>query len=80
MTTGERVRHLRRARGWSQATLAAHANYSAQHVSAAECGRESSERLWCALARALGVTREDLASDGATELVVGAMTRRRSGR
>ena len=76
MTTGERVRHLRRARGWSQATLAAMANYSAQHVSAAACGRERSERLWCALARALGVTREDLASDPATERAVDALVKR----
>ena len=62
MTTGERVRAIRRARGWSQLELASRAGCASSTVSAAERG-PSSERLWCRLAEALGVERAALGDD-----------------
>lgn len=77
MTTGQRVRAIRQARGWSQLELAKRAGYLAAYVSAAEVGDASGERLWQRLADALEVPRETLACDD--EVRLAAVTIRGAG-
>lgn len=67
--TGQRIKDLRRARGMSQADLAAAMNRSESWVSQVERGVQPVERLSVlqALADALGVTVRELRPDAAAE-------------
>jgi molybdopterin molybdotransferase/putative molybdopterin biosynthesis protein len=65
--TGARLRLARQARGFSQQQLAGMAGVSRQAVSAVEAGHsDPSLRVGLALARALGVTAEELFGPGNT--------------
>ncbi|WP_415009271.1 helix-turn-helix domain-containing protein [Amaricoccus sp.] len=58
---GERVRQLRKERGWRQLDLAEHAGISENYVSDLELGRkEACLRTILALAEALGVTVSEM--------------------
>lgn len=59
-TTGERIRRLRGARGWSQARLAEEANLDQQTISHVERGNEPKVSSLEMLADALGVTMDYL--------------------
>jgi XRE family aerobic/anaerobic benzoate catabolism transcriptional regulator len=58
---GERIRELRKARGWRQIDLAQHSGVHEVHISDLERGtREVGLKTLFALAQALGVKMEDL--------------------
>ncbi|HEY6275736.1 MAG TPA: substrate-binding domain-containing protein [Streptosporangiaceae bacterium] len=71
--SGARLRMARQARGFSQQQLAGMAGVSRQAVSAVEAGHsDPSLRVGLALARALGVTAEELFGPGNTPAAVPA--------
>lgn len=60
-TTGQRIRFLREAKGWSQETLARHVCVSQPNVSQWESGKKSPSRQSLALlAHTFGVSQEFL--------------------
>lgn len=59
--TGERIRKLRRARGWRQIDLAEHSGVHEVHISDLERGtREAGLRTLSKLASALGMSVSEL--------------------
>jgi transcriptional regulator with XRE-family HTH domain len=61
VSTGERIRKLRRARGWRQIDLAAHSRVHEVHISDLERGsREPGLRTLRKIASALDTTLSDL--------------------
>lgn len=58
---GARIREIRKAKGWRQIDLAQHSGVHEVHISDLERGsREAGIKTLYALARALGVTMENL--------------------
>lgn len=58
---GKRIRELRKARGWRQIDLAAHAEIGKNHISELERGsREIGLRYLVAIAKALDTTADAL--------------------
>ena len=61
---GQRIRELRKAKGWRQIDLAQHSGVHEVHISDLERGsREAGVRTLCNLATALGVSPAELLKD-----------------
>lgn len=71
MTIGERIKALRTARGWSQKYLADKAGVSQQLVAKLETNASASTTKIAALARAFGITADDLLLNEAVDSTPG---------
>lgn len=68
-STAQRIRDIRRAKGWSQETLAYHADVAVKTVHNAEGQAGVSARSYRRIAEALGLEPTELITSGAEEEV-----------